>query len=292
MVERGCELVLDDTPGDPSDDETVVSPEHHFQYDGFGNSVGAASPAAADFLFAFTGRPFDADTGLQWNLNRWYDPAVGRWLSEDPIGFSAGDANLYRYVGNQATGAIDRDGLEEEGWFRYLAGSVAGNARDVVLYGPFATSVQFWRGVRSRAEAAWKGTKVFGEHYGETLVQLEEGEYKQAYKRELAFQTGYQLGSSYGNMNPAVGLMRFGDRMSAGPRWLFGLAGVDVPTLEDRAVELVRGLDEDAYDHGRGAAPFGDAVVDLSAAGITVGATALKPPLRCVRVAGANRELQ
>ncbi len=93
-------------------DQTVIAPEHHFRYDAFGNAIGFTSPAAADFLFGFTGRLFDADTSLQWNLNRWYDPAVGRWLSEDPIGYAAGDQNLYRYVGNQATGAIDPDGLE------------------------------------------------------------------------------------------------------------------------------------------------------------------------------------
>jgi hypothetical protein len=37
---------------------------------------------------------------------------VGRWLSEDPIGFGGGDANLYRYVGNASTGYVDPDGLE------------------------------------------------------------------------------------------------------------------------------------------------------------------------------------
>ncbi|NEZ65245.1 hypothetical protein D0962_21115 [Leptolyngbyaceae cyanobacterium CCMR0082] len=31
---------------------------------------------------------------------RYYDPAVGRFISEDPLGFDAGDANLYRYVFN------------------------------------------------------------------------------------------------------------------------------------------------------------------------------------------------
>ena len=51
-----------------------------------------------DSLFLFTARPFDQDTQLQNNLNRWYDARVGGWLSEDPIGYEAGDANLYRYV--------------------------------------------------------------------------------------------------------------------------------------------------------------------------------------------------
>ncbi|MCX7418672.1 MAG: hypothetical protein NT013_03925 [Planctomycetia bacterium] len=39
----------------------------------------------------------EASTGLQYNRARWYAPAVGRFVSEDPIGFSAEDTNLYRY---------------------------------------------------------------------------------------------------------------------------------------------------------------------------------------------------
>ena len=76
------------------------------------------SPVALAFFFTarlFSARPFDAETKqagnlvpgglaranrLQNNLNRWYDARVGRWLSEDPIGFAGGDGNLYRYVGN------------------------------------------------------------------------------------------------------------------------------------------------------------------------------------------------
>jgi hypothetical protein len=41
-----------------------------------------------------------------------YDARVGRWLSEDPLGFAAGDANLYRYVGNCPTGASDPTGMQ------------------------------------------------------------------------------------------------------------------------------------------------------------------------------------
>jgi hypothetical protein len=40
-----------------------------------------------------------------------YDPTTGRWLCEDPIGFSAEDMNLYRYVGNNPTNETDPDGL-------------------------------------------------------------------------------------------------------------------------------------------------------------------------------------
>ena len=45
------------------------------------------------------------------NQSRWYDATTGRWLSEDPIGFGGGDANLYRYCGNGPTDGTDPSGL-------------------------------------------------------------------------------------------------------------------------------------------------------------------------------------
>ncbi len=74
-----------------SDDTTI---EKYWEYDSFGN-VTSETAAAVDHLFGYTGRAFDDETGLQNNLHRWYDPVTGRWASEDPIGFAAGDANLY-----------------------------------------------------------------------------------------------------------------------------------------------------------------------------------------------------
>ncbi len=40
---------------------------------------------------------------------------MGRWISEDPIGFGGGDANLYRYVGNESTGYVDPDAGHKTG---------------------------------------------------------------------------------------------------------------------------------------------------------------------------------
>jgi RHS repeat-associated protein len=78
-----------------------VTSETH--YDASGNNVSAGQTGYVDVAFEFTGRYFDDTTGLQNNLNRWYDPTTGRWINEDPIGFDAGDPNLYRYVGNAPT---------------------------------------------------------------------------------------------------------------------------------------------------------------------------------------------
>jgi len=91
---------------------TVVN---HLIYDAFGRVTAESNPAI-DSLFLFTARPFDPDTGLQNNLNRWYDPSVGRWISEDPIGFNGGDGNLYRYVGNGVLDAIDPIGHWKWPW--------------------------------------------------------------------------------------------------------------------------------------------------------------------------------
>ena len=52
----------------------------HRVYDSFGNLVSQTNPlvslgvAAVDCLFGYTGKAFDKATGLQNNLNRWFDP--------------------------------------------------------------------------------------------------------------------------------------------------------------------------------------------------------------------------
>jgi len=81
-------------------------------YDSFGN------PSNAGFAsrYQFTGREFDSFTGLQFSRARWYDPRIGRFISEDPIGFAAGDVNIYGYVANQPMKFIDPLGLFPSVW--------------------------------------------------------------------------------------------------------------------------------------------------------------------------------
>ncbi len=90
---------------------SVTSIENHKFYDAFGN-VASETNSAVDTVFGYTGRMWDDDLDLQNNLNRWYDPGVGRWLTEDPADFAAGDPNLYRYVGNSPGMYVDPEGLE------------------------------------------------------------------------------------------------------------------------------------------------------------------------------------
>jgi len=81
----------------------------HYTYDSFGN-VKSGDTSKTRHLF--TSREFDTATKLQYNRARYYDAAVGRWISEDPVGFVAGDANVGRYVANHLTWAVDPSGLD------------------------------------------------------------------------------------------------------------------------------------------------------------------------------------
>lgn len=76
------------------------------EYDSFGNATNPSFPTR----YQFTGREFESASGLQYSRARWYDPQIGRFISEDPIGFGGGDINLYGYVGNNPQNRIDPSG--------------------------------------------------------------------------------------------------------------------------------------------------------------------------------------
>ena len=80
-------------------------------YDSFGGILSETNPAQGD-RFKFTGREYSPELGIYYYRARWYDPSSGRFISQDPIGFSAGDVNLYRYVGNAPGDATDPWGLQ------------------------------------------------------------------------------------------------------------------------------------------------------------------------------------
>lgn len=90
------------------DDSGAV--ENHIVYDSFGNIVSETAPAV-DFIFGFTGRERDEESGLNYHRARYYDSTIGRWISEDPISFTGGDENIYRYIGNNSPNGIDPTGL-------------------------------------------------------------------------------------------------------------------------------------------------------------------------------------
>ena len=65
-------------------------------YDAFGRVMLDSNPGFQPFGFA--GGLYDHQTELVRFGVRDYDPALGRWTSKDPIGFTGGDTDLYGYV--------------------------------------------------------------------------------------------------------------------------------------------------------------------------------------------------
>ena len=78
-------------------------------YDPFGNIVTQTDAAEAD-RFMFAGMEWDPTAGMYFDNARYYNSAIGRFVSQDPMGFAAGDTNLYRYVGNAPMDQTDPSG--------------------------------------------------------------------------------------------------------------------------------------------------------------------------------------
>jgi RHS repeat-associated protein len=77
------------------------------QYASFGKAAGTG----LDWMpFGFAGGVYDSDTGLVRFGAREHDPALGRWVSKDPVLFEGDGPNLYVYVRNDPINEIDVSG--------------------------------------------------------------------------------------------------------------------------------------------------------------------------------------
>ncbi|WP_088744270.1 RHS repeat-associated core domain-containing protein [Cobetia sp. QF-1] len=72
---------------------------------------GNGERASTDNPLRFQGQYHDEETGLRYNRFRYYDPALGRFTTQDPIGLMGGE-NLYQYEPNP-TGWVDPLGLSK-----------------------------------------------------------------------------------------------------------------------------------------------------------------------------------
>lgn len=87
-----------------------------YRYDAFGQPTTIYNAGGVfDNRFKFTGREYQANFGIYEYRARAYHPGLGRFLSEDPIGFAAGDTNLFRYCGGDPVNHTDPFGLTRAG---------------------------------------------------------------------------------------------------------------------------------------------------------------------------------
>jgi RHS repeat-associated protein len=103
-----------------TDGNGAVRTQYNYSPFGVTQVIGEAS----ENLFQFTARENDG-TGLYYYRARYYSPEMGKFISEDPIGFAAGsnfyaysdsvgkppfDTNLYSYALNSPTNHVDPTG--------------------------------------------------------------------------------------------------------------------------------------------------------------------------------------
>ena len=86
-----------------------------YAYDAFGNEKNI--DASDTNPFRYCGEYYDAETGTIYLRARYYEPNIGRFLSEDSVTGTANDPlslNLYTYCGNDSVNYIDITGHERE----------------------------------------------------------------------------------------------------------------------------------------------------------------------------------
>jgi RHS repeat-associated protein len=81
------------------------------ELDPWGNVLNEFNPKNIDQPIRMQGQQVDRESGLFYNRHRYYDPQMGRYITQDPIGLEGG-ANLYAYVGGMPTEYYDPLGLK------------------------------------------------------------------------------------------------------------------------------------------------------------------------------------
>ena len=98
-----------------------------YKYDPFGNLLSSSGTLASANVYRFSSKEVHPNSGFYGYGYRFYDPAVQRWLSRDPLGEPGfellrgrkpdllGDGpNLYLFVGNNPINVIDLLGLRRK----------------------------------------------------------------------------------------------------------------------------------------------------------------------------------
>jgi RHS repeat-associated protein len=109
-------------------------------YSGDWSQVRSVSAVGNTRLFA--GQDLDPTTGLYYARARWYSVSTGGFISRDPLGFNAGQMNLYVYCGDGPANRTDHSGLCSNGdwlqaysnWFNSTFGNGWSNALGDALY--------------------------------------------------------------------------------------------------------------------------------------------------------------
>jgi len=82
----------------------------HYDFDAYGNIISSAGSKKDDFLFRFSTKYFDRETGLYAYIFRDYSLKTARWLAREPLEENGG-GNLYLYLNNDPISWVDYIGF-------------------------------------------------------------------------------------------------------------------------------------------------------------------------------------
>ncbi len=108
-----------------------------YRYTPFGEIESANDPTGQPLRFM--ARELDSATGLYYVRARWYDPGMGRFVSQDPIGL-AGGMNPYAYAGNDPMSMRDPSGLGP----KCDLNPVNNQCRNIVFLPPISSDPRSW----------------------------------------------------------------------------------------------------------------------------------------------------
>ncbi|EPY8187842.1 RHS repeat-associated core domain-containing protein, partial [Escherichia coli] len=161
-------------------------------YQVWGNTIQEKDHGGVEQNLRYQGQYLDRETGLHYNLHRYYDPDVGRFMVTDPISL-AGGINLYQYAPNPLSW-IDPLGLtvtplNKEGFYVYG------------LYKPGATE-PYYVGHTEQNPLKREGQHAGTGRLGDAELRILKGEdgkltysqakgYEQAYREKYKTKTGF-----------------------------------------------------------------------------------------------------
>ncbi len=136
-----------------------------YRYEAWGRVLGVYNGVGAQIdesafgnRILWMGREYSSRSGLYYFRARWYDPAIGKWISSDPIGISGG-LNQYVFCANNPINMVDPFGLWawDNDWVQMGVGGLLGfYGRDVV---------SSWKNTEQGAYATLDGLIPFGDPF-------------------------------------------------------------------------------------------------------------------------------